>query len=232
MALRGWRLFGVAGTIFAYVAGILLLSVISLNSPNQRRVCIFDYLFFFFSMAHDILTGVSQCYISKLIHFNFQSYEVFKHKELGIINRRPPLQWCQELRYLTDPEKPIATTTQKSNQFQPDHFMEKYEKYLRRNIPTSNATLRSKSNKYILKHNLRKRIFYTNNNDNNNYYNNNDGEQIKYTKDISKLDFNGKIRPKKLRNLQKNQFVRTTQVPNDIGLTALASFPVSFFFLF
>lgn len=38
MALRGWRLFGVAGTIFAYVAGILLLSVISLNSSNQRRL--------------------------------------------------------------------------------------------------------------------------------------------------------------------------------------------------
>ncbi len=37
MALRGWRLFGVAGTIFAYVAGILLLSILSLNNPNQRR---------------------------------------------------------------------------------------------------------------------------------------------------------------------------------------------------
>lgn len=38
MALRGWRLFGVAGTIFAYVAGILLLSIISLNNPHQRRM--------------------------------------------------------------------------------------------------------------------------------------------------------------------------------------------------
>lgn len=38
MALRGWRLFGVAGTIFAYVAGILLLSIVSLNNPNPRRV--------------------------------------------------------------------------------------------------------------------------------------------------------------------------------------------------
>lgn len=37
MALRGWRLFGVAGTIFAYVIGILLLSIVSLNNPNQRR---------------------------------------------------------------------------------------------------------------------------------------------------------------------------------------------------
>lgn len=37
MALRGWRLLGVAGTIFAYVAGILLLSIVSLNNPNQRR---------------------------------------------------------------------------------------------------------------------------------------------------------------------------------------------------
>lgn len=175
-----------------------------------------------------IMSGVScRSAISKLIHFKFyffQSYEVFKHKELGIINRRPPLQWCQELRYLTDPEKSIATTTQKSNEFQPDHFMEKYEKYLRRNIPASNATLRSKSNKNILKHNLRKRIFYTDNKNNNN--NNNNGEQIKYANDESKWNLNGKIRPKKLRNLQKNHFVRTTHVPNDIGLTALASFPV------
>lgn len=38
MALRGWRLFGVAGTILAYISGILLLSIISLNNPNQHRM--------------------------------------------------------------------------------------------------------------------------------------------------------------------------------------------------
>lgn len=38
MALRGWRLFGVAGTILAYISGILLLSIISLNNPNQHRL--------------------------------------------------------------------------------------------------------------------------------------------------------------------------------------------------
>lgn len=37
-SLRGWRLFGVAGTIVAYVCGILLLSIISLNNPHQRRM--------------------------------------------------------------------------------------------------------------------------------------------------------------------------------------------------
>lgn len=37
MTLRGWRLFGVAGTIFVYLAGILLLSFMSLNGPPQRH---------------------------------------------------------------------------------------------------------------------------------------------------------------------------------------------------
>lgn len=35
---RGWRLLGVAGTIFAYVAGILFLSFVSLQSPQQRSL--------------------------------------------------------------------------------------------------------------------------------------------------------------------------------------------------
>lgn len=38
MALRGWRLFGVAGTIFVYVTGILLLSLMSIQHPEQRRI--------------------------------------------------------------------------------------------------------------------------------------------------------------------------------------------------
>lgn len=37
MALRGWRLFGVAGTIFVYIIGILLLSLMSIQSPSHRR---------------------------------------------------------------------------------------------------------------------------------------------------------------------------------------------------
>lgn len=146
------------------------------------------------------------------------------------------MQWCQELRYLTDPEKPIVTTIQKkSNQFQSYHFMEKYEKFIRKNIPTSNTTLRSKSNKNILRHNLRKRIFYADNNDNNNNHKNNNNINNKNDDGVqrkSKWDANAKIRPKKLRNLKKNPFIRTTQVTtsNDIELTALASFPVSFSF--
>ena len=38
MALRGWRLFGVAGTICVYVTGILLLSLMSIQHPEQRRI--------------------------------------------------------------------------------------------------------------------------------------------------------------------------------------------------
>lgn len=37
MALRGWRLFGVAGTIFVYIIGILLLSLMSIQTPSQKR---------------------------------------------------------------------------------------------------------------------------------------------------------------------------------------------------
>lgn len=37
VVFRGWRLFGIAGTIVVYVAGILLLSIISLQNSSQRR---------------------------------------------------------------------------------------------------------------------------------------------------------------------------------------------------
>lgn len=37
MALRGWRLIGVAGTVFAYIVGILLLSIVSVQNPQPRR---------------------------------------------------------------------------------------------------------------------------------------------------------------------------------------------------
>ena len=80
MALRGLRLIGVAGTICVYVAGILFLSFVSLQNPNQKRV------------RGRGAPGYGET------------------KELGLMGRKPPLQWCTELRYLDSPqpaEKPF-----------------------------------------------------------------------------------------------------------------------------
>jgi hypothetical protein len=37
MGLRGWRLIGVAGTLFVYISGILFLSFVSLQTPHDRH---------------------------------------------------------------------------------------------------------------------------------------------------------------------------------------------------
>lgn len=177
---------------------------------------------------------------------------MFKHRELGILNRRPPLQWCTELRYLTDSVNiPIETTTQKPINFHPDHFIEKYEKYLRKNPPNSltfNAT-RSMlhtwklNRKNILKRNLDNngmRISYSDNN-NLNYMANHFGDKIENQNKFkpnakSKRrnddgnDVYEKNRPNKRTFLRKS-LAKSTQVPT-IGLTALASFPVRFVFFF
>lgn len=71
-----------------------------------------------------------------------QNLELFKHRELGILSRRPPLQWCQRLRYLSDPIDPLAngaTTTTKAPESFSEHFLKKYEKYLRRDVQHSKA---------------------------------------------------------------------------------------------
>lgn len=74
--------------------------------------------------------------------FKPQNLELFKHRELGILSRRPPLQWCQRLRFLSDPIDPLAngaTTTTKAPESFSEHFLKKYEKYLRRDAQHSKA---------------------------------------------------------------------------------------------
>lgn len=134
MALRGWRLFGVAGTIFAYVAGILLLSIISLNSTNPRRL----------QSGH--FGSVSSPPHPFRPTFRLNSlciqFDVFKHRELSILGRRPPLKWCQELHFLTDKNATShESNTMKPTQQFPSHFLKKYEKYFHKTVP-----LKTKSN--------------------------------------------------------------------------------------
>uniref|UniRef100_A0A336MU61 CSON006209 protein n=1 Tax=Culicoides sonorensis TaxID=179676 RepID=A0A336MU61_CULSO len=90
MALRGWRLFGVAGTIFVYVTGILLLSLMSIQHPEQRRI---------------------------------RRSESLRHHELGIINRKPPLQWCTKLRFIDNSGKTIKSHEMNRLQTFPGHFV-------------------------------------------------------------------------------------------------------------
>ncbi|KAJ6635427.1 WSCD family member [Pseudolycoriella hygida] len=96
MALRGWRLFGVAGTIFAYIVGILFLSIISLTNTNQR---------------HGRGGG------------RFGEFDTFRHREISLISKRDPLQWCQPLRYLDGDIKDITTKPPKLLQTFPGHYV-------------------------------------------------------------------------------------------------------------
>lgn len=166
---------------------------------------------------------------------------MFKHRELGILSRRPPLQWCQELRYLTDPERPQylkLSTTPKSYSSFSGHFLKKYEKFLRKNSTTSNSVVNPNANVSYRK----------STGDSNNIINNNNnnavaiqrirnpspaqkvvdggggGGGIKYNNDNSKDIYYERLWPK-TNNLRKKS-VKATEAP-ETGLTALASFPVN-----
>lgn len=155
---------------------------------------------------------------------------MFKHRELGILSRRPPLQWCRELRYLTDPEKPsfaTQTTTPKSYSSLSGHFMKKYEKYLRKesasSVTNTNASYR-KSNNDISTDNHQK-ISNTDNGFHSQTTNEKLARGIKHNNDDdTKRVYYEKLWPK-TNNLRK-KLVKAT-VPPETGLTALASFPVS-----
>lgn len=157
----------------------------------------------------------------------FQSYEVFKHRELGILSRRPPLQWCQELRYLTDPEKlpPVTTTTSKSYSSLSGHFMKKYEKYLRKDSTIANsndASYRKSHNDITIDNNYQRT--HSDNNFQSQTVSDKSRFGIKYGNDDSKRVYYEKLWPK-TNNLQK-KLVKPTEEP-ETDLTALASFPVS-----
>ncbi|XP_055639655.1 WSCD family member AAEL009094 [Toxorhynchites rutilus septentrionalis] len=97
MALRGWRLFGLAGTILVYIAGILFLSFVSLQNPQQKR-----------NHAR-----------------GYGEFETLRTRDLGLLGKKPPLQWCSELRYMDSPRpdpKPI-----KLLQTFPGHFVKKVQ---------------------------------------------------------------------------------------------------------
>ncbi|XP_052866305.1 WSCD family member AGAP003962 [Anopheles cruzii] len=102
MALRGWRLFGVAGTILVYVGGILFLSFVSLQGPQQKRG----------------LHGPR----------GYGEFETIRNRDLGLMGKKPPLQWCTELHYLGAPTRQPRTPTKLLQTF-PGHFVKKFNVY-------------------------------------------------------------------------------------------------------
>ncbi|XP_053680287.1 WSCD family member AGAP003962 [Anopheles nili] len=102
MALRGWRLFGVAGTILVYVGGILFLSFVSLQGPQQKR-------------------GVHG-------PRGYGEFETLRNRDLGLMGKKPPLQWCTELHYLDAPVR-VPRKPPKLLQTFPGHFVKKFSVY-------------------------------------------------------------------------------------------------------
>uniref|UniRef100_A0A182J434 Sulfotransferase domain-containing protein n=1 Tax=Anopheles atroparvus TaxID=41427 RepID=A0A182J434_ANOAO len=102
MALRGWRLFGVAGTILVYVGGILVLSFVSLQGPQQKR-------------------GVHG-------PRGYGEFETMRNRDVGLMGKKPPLQWCTELHYRDAPAR-LPRKPPKLLQTFPGHFVKKFSVY-------------------------------------------------------------------------------------------------------
>ncbi|XP_058445632.1 WSCD family member AAEL009094 [Malaya genurostris] len=107
MALRGWRLFGLAGTIVVYIGGILFLSFVSLQNPQQKR-------------NHG--RGYSE-------------FETLRNRDLGLLGKKPPLQWCSELRYMDSP--PPAPKVYRLLETFPGHFVKKHQPGSSNSLPDS-----------------------------------------------------------------------------------------------
>lgn len=155
---------------------------------------------------------------------------MFKHRELGILSRRPPLQWCQELRYLTDPEKPQyakSSTTQKPYSSISGHFLKKYEKFLRKNstssVTNTNLSYRKSNGDSNNNNNKAVAVQRIQNEHHSPAASKMDGG-IKFKNDNSKDIYYERLWPK-TNNLRKKS-VKATEAP-ETGLTALASFPVN-----
>lgn len=122
---------------------------------------------------------------------------MFKHREFGILNRRPPLHWCSELRFLSENQnfsasksfsRPVTTT----KSIKTLNFFKKYERLLRKkDAPVP----QSYDDRYVSSHSER----------------NDDKIEIKYEP----------IWP----NKNGKKIVSPTDEPH--GLIALASFPGS-----
>lgn len=155
---------------------------------------------------------------------------MFKHRELGILSRRPPLQWCRELRYLTDPEKPQfqtqTTTTPKPYSSLSGNFLKKYEKYLRKDstssVTNTNVSFRKSNGDQTVASSYQ--MINVDNSLASPAENDKRAQGIKYNNEDSKRVYYERLWPK-TNNLRKKP-VKTTEAP-ETGLTALASFPVS-----
>lgn len=96
MVFRGWRLYGFAATIFVYVAGILLLSIVSVQNSSQRRP------------RFRSLKDVSACLLFlSLIKYVLTFWLIFQRDLLNLHRREmiaasthPKLSWCRPLTFM------------------------------------------------------------------------------------------------------------------------------------
>ncbi|XP_053691158.1 WSCD family member AAEL009094 [Sabethes cyaneus] len=106
MVLRGWRLIGFAGIIAVYIGGILFISFVSLQNPQQKR-------------NHGRGYG---------------EFETLRNRDLGLLGKKLPLQWCTELRYMDSP--PPAPKAYQLLETFPGHIVKKVHTYsLNNQIP-------------------------------------------------------------------------------------------------
>lgn len=108
MALRGWRLFGLAGTILVYIGGILFLSFVSLQNPNHQRR---NHGRGYGGGGGGVGGGPGE-------------FETLRNRDLGLLGKKPPLQWCTDLRYMDSPPPPPKAY--KLLQTFPGHFVKKF----------------------------------------------------------------------------------------------------------
>lgn len=129
------------------------------------------------------------------------------------MGHRPPLQWCQQLRYLTDKnQNSPSIPTAKSLQNISENFFKKYKKYLRNNLKIRNEFETPLHDAYYSTtiYGIRNSVEYIHND-----------KAKTINKHSEELWSNIKTR-------KKNKPQKSLEAPAK-DLTALASFPVIFY---
>jgi hypothetical protein len=99
--LRGWKFVSLAATIILYVLGILVLSIVNLQTPrNEKRVKNGR-------LATDV--SCSTCGPRRSIKISISPQADFRHSpEVSLLRKTPlQLQWCSELRFIGQKSSPF-----------------------------------------------------------------------------------------------------------------------------
>lgn len=103
--MRGWKFLGLSATIMIYVLGILVLSIVNLQTPrNEKRARNSRYVTEV-SICNPLIT---QTMLQKRPFANFQTD--FRHNsEANNLLRKMPLQlqWCSELHFIGQKSSPF-----------------------------------------------------------------------------------------------------------------------------